>query len=254
MKRLASVATLLFSLNLMSMSTLFQSAKRVGSRPLRTPYNSSTFGKTHFIRGYSTPAQSPATVPKKEEIVLDQRPFIIDGSSTHLIDESRDAQSFFSSVHDITSIIVRVIDTATAILEIAAFTFTHPEIADAVIAARKKGVDVSVIMDAAKMQDPYSKAQKLIDNDISVWQYDPSLRPNYKKKNGYDPLMHHKSILVDNNLVVTGSSNLTKSAQKDNIENINLLRDPQTIKEHREEMKRLKSYCKECKKDVAAKA
>jgi phosphatidylserine/phosphatidylglycerophosphate/cardiolipin synthase-like enzyme len=251
MKRLVSIATLLFSLNLMSMSSLFQSAKRVGSRKTQTSYNSSTFGKTHFIRGYSTPAY-PAAVPKKEEIVLDQRPFIVDGSSAHLIDESRSSQSFFSSIHDITSIIVQVIDTATAVLEIAAFTLTHPEITDAIIAARKKGVDVSVVMDSGKLKDPYSKAQKLIDNDVSVWQYDPSLRPDYKSKS-YDPLMHHKIILTDDR-VVTGSANHTKAAQKDNMENILLAKDPQTVEEYRQEMKRLKSYCKKCKKDGAPKA
>jgi phosphatidylserine/phosphatidylglycerophosphate/cardiolipin synthase-like enzyme len=249
MKRLMSIVMLLFAFNLMSMSALFQSGKRVGSRKI---YNSSALGRTHFIRGYSAPVQ-PATLPEKKEILLDQRPFIIQGSSAHLIDESRKSQTFFSSIHDITSIILAVINAATSILEIAAFTLTHPEITDAIIAARKKGVDVSVIMDPGKLKDPYSKAQKLIDNDISVWKYDPMLRPNYKKKNGYDPLMHHKIILADDK-VVTGSANLTRAAQKDNMENIHLMSDEQDVEEYRQEMKRLKSYCKECKKDDGVKA
>lgn len=247
MKQLMPVVMLLFSFNVMGMNVL---GKRVGS--IKT-YNPNTFGRTHFIRGYSAPAQLPTPLPKKEKIIIDQRPPIIDGSSAHLIDESRKSQTFFSSIHDITSIILQVINAATSILEIAAFTLTHPEITDAIIAARKKGVDVSVIMDPGKMKDPYSKAQKLIDNDISVWQYDPMLRPNYKKKNGYDPLMHHKIILADKR-VVTGSANLTKAAQKDNIENIYLTEDEQDVEEYRQEMKRLKSYCKECKKEVPAKS
>ncbi len=246
MKRLMPIITLLFSLNVMGMHVL---GKRVGS--IKT-YNPHTFGRTHFIRGYSAPAQlSP--LPKKE-IIIDQRPPIIDESSVHLIDESRLVQSFCSLEHNLSSIVLSVLERAEKTINLAAFSLTDKRIADQLIAAHKRGVDVCVIMDPGNMKQAYSKGQNLIDNGVSVWRYDPTLRSINKKKNTYEELMHLKWLIVDDKLI-EGSANFTKAAQDGyNVEGITMCRCPQLVQERRRLFNRLKSYCRECKKDVPAKA
>lgn len=204
------------------------------------------FGKTHFIVGYENPPQELSN-NATQQILVNQKPFIVDGSSAHLIDESRNTQSFFTSIHEVTSIILYLLEQAQKSITVAAFALTDVRIADALINAHKRGVVVYIIVDGNKAKDRYSKVQKLVTSNLEVWCYDPSLRPHYKKKDWSDPLMHHKCFVIDN-VVITGSYNATKAAQADNIENINILRDPHAVEEHRQEFTRLKTYCKRCKK------
>lgn len=209
---------------------------------LNTPRN---FGTTHFIVGYDT--KDASTISDSPKILVNEVDPIINGSSTHLIDASRQTQSFFTTIHDITSIILKLIEQAEKSITIAIFSLTDTRIADALLAAHKKGVAVTIIIDAGKMKERYSKTKKLVDNGISVWYYDHTLRPYYQKREWADPLMHHKCIVIDDKLVITGSANGTRASQLDNIENINILRDPLAVEEHCQEFIRLKKYCVKCK-------
>ena len=85
----------------------------------------------------------------------------------------------------------------------------------------------------------------LISAHVPVWYYKPTLNPNYKRKGLSDPLMHHKLIIGDD-FVITGSANFTKAGQKDNIENIHVIRDRETVDENHAEFERLKKYCVRC--------
>ena len=213
--------------------------------------NAPNFGKTHFIEGYDSLLS--VSIPELKTPIVNEKPFIIDSSSAHLIDSSRQTQSFFTTIHDIPSIILELINQAQESISVEAFSLTDVRIADALIAAHKRGVKVSVIMDESKMKERHSKSQKLINNGICVMCYDCSLRSNYKKKDWSEPLMHHKCIQFDGKTVITGSANLTKAAGADNMETITLVRDPLTVEEHRQEFKRLKEWCRECLKQQAAK-
>lgn len=239
MKRIWFILALCFALPVLSDS----SVENV-QLCFNTPQN--TFGKTHFIVGYEPSAQVSVS-HHQSSIIVNDKPFIIDGSSVHLIDTSRHTQSFFTTVHDIASIILKMLEEAEKSITLAAYSLTDKRIADALIAAHKRGIHVCVIVDGGKKQERYSKAQKLVNSGISVWCYDCALRPNYKKKEWSEPLMHHKCFVIDD-AVITGSANATKAAQFDNIENINILRDPHAVEEHRQEFTRLKKFCKECKK------
>lgn len=257
MKQIFSILILFFSVDAMSMSRVLQPTKiapKTMHGYLQKPRN---FGVTHFILGYKKPALLAQSLPievtekKQTKLVLDTKPLIMAGGSAHLIDKTRRIQPFFSLIHDITSIILAVLAQAEKDIKIAAFSLTDGRIASELLAAHKRGIDVCIILDAGNMKQPYSKGQKLVDNGIPVWCYNPSLRPNYKKRNGYEPLMHHKCIIVDDILII-GSANSTRAAQRDNIENINIVRDPETEEEYRKEFERLKTYCVKCKLQVTA--
>jgi len=247
MKRLLGLLLLFFSVDAVSMSRVFEPSRRIASRNTQLSFNTPrNFGTTHFIAGYKNPQNSVVEGAEKKQVFFDDRPPIIGASSAHLLDKARQTQSFFTTIHDISSIILTIISESKENIDVEAFSLTDKRITDALIAAHKRGVRVRVIMDAGNMKQPYSKAQRLIDNGIAVCSYNPQLRPNYKKKSAYEPLMHHKCIVADG-VVITGSANATRAAQRDNIENITILRDPQTVQEHRQEFERLKTYCDECK-------
>jgi phosphatidylserine/phosphatidylglycerophosphate/cardiolipin synthase-like enzyme len=195
----------------------------------------SNFGTTHFIRGYACKKDINPYFEKKNVVSYIEP--IINGSSVHLLDESRSVQSFFPSVHNVLSIIIHILSQAKKSIYIAAFALTDNRISKELIEAHKKGIDVSVIMDASNVKQPYSKGQMLVDNKISVKCYDPTLRDNYKKKQ-FTPLMHRKCCIVDRKIVITGSTNFTRAAEN-NAEDINVIRCKDTVYEQITEYERM---------------
>lgn len=196
----------------------------------------SNFGTTHFIRGYK---YTKDIRPKfKKKIVAYDREPIINGSSVHLLDESRTVQSFFPSVHNIPSIVEYILAQAEDSIRIAAFALTDKRISEQLIKAHEKGIDVSVIMDAANIQQPYSKGHMLAEHKISVKYYDPQWGHTCKKKQ-FKPLMHRKCCIVDGKILITGSTNFTRAGLTNNAEDINVIRCKDTIDEQMDEYERL---------------
>jgi phosphatidylserine/phosphatidylglycerophosphate/cardiolipin synthase-like enzyme len=196
----------------------------------------STFGTTHFIMGYHENHKN--NVPKKENKKLTSRKK--QNSVCELIDCNRVSQPFFTTKHNLSPILLEVMGNAKKCLYIAAFSLTDPRIVDCIIDAYNKGIDVWVLTDANNMKQSHSKIDFLVSKNVPVWYYKP-------KKNGlFDPCMHHKFMIVDNEMVITGSANLTKAGQRINAENINILRDQATIKDYLEERERLKPSSVKC--------
>lgn len=229
MKRWLLFSTLCISIPAMSMQHILKSTKSVKPRNIRTCFNASnSIGKTHFIvnnghsRGYSQFQPIPPSAYQQIRLT----------------------KSLFAPNDDILAEISKTLSQAQKKIEIAAFCLTDARVANQLIDAQKRGVDVCVIMDAGNMKNNYSKAQKLIDNGITVLRYDPSLRPNYKKGN-YERIMHLKWIIADD-VLVTGSANLTRSAVA-NVESIVVISCPQEVADHRRAFQDLKQYCVTCK-------
>ena len=210
------------------------------------------FGTTHFIVGYRG-----KIVPKKElkkHRLARKQSMLLDGTS--LIDKNRVSQSFFTTIHDLSSILSELISQTNKRLYIAAFILTDSRIVDAITQACQRGVDVRIITDASNMRGTHSKIQDLVEQNVSVSYYKPSLHPEYKKKGLTDPLMHHK-LMIGDDFVVTGSANLTKAGltkagKTANMENITILRDKETIKEYLAEFERLIKFCNKCMPETRA--
>jgi phosphatidylserine/phosphatidylglycerophosphate/cardiolipin synthase-like enzyme len=57
--------------------------------------------------------------------------------------------------------------------------------------------------------------------------------------------MHHKTIIIDDALVITGSYNFTKSAEKSNDENLLMIRSPQLATQALAEYTRVRTQAEE---------
>ncbi len=97
----------------------------------------------------------------------------------------------------------------------AVYMFTDNLIAQALINAKKRGVDVKIIVDNATMDYEYGKGTLLKENGIDVYVFSTE----GKKAKFGTPLMHNKFALLDSQ-VWTGSFNWTKSANQRNQENV----------------------------------
>lgn len=135
---------------------------------------------------------------------------IVDGA--HFTDGTVVKSYFSPTDHARANAVVPLIDAATATLDIAMFYFTSQEIADAILAARSRGVAVRMILDAGGAGNVYSKHPLLCAAGIAV------------KTENWGGKSHSKWAVADAGRagaasVVFGSMNWTSAGDDDNDEN-----------------------------------
>jgi phosphatidylserine/phosphatidylglycerophosphate/cardiolipin synthase-like enzyme len=95
----------------------------------------------------------------------------------------------------------RFIRTASRSIKIALFTFTHAGLCEEVIAAKRRGVEVKIVLDQHSSLGASAKVVKqLAEAGI------PLLLSRGVQ------LLHHKFLLIDDELLICGSANWTKAA------------------------------------------
>ncbi len=119
----------------------------------------------------------------------------------------------FSRVEICQDDIVTAIDRARTRVYIMVFIFTADAIADALIRARDRGVEVKVIVDDEQAWIRGSEFQRLKDAGINI------------RTDNREGLMHHKVVIIDGEIVITGSYNFSYSAEDRNDENVLIIRD-----------------------------
>jgi phosphatidylserine/phosphatidylglycerophosphate/cardiolipin synthase-like enzyme len=97
--------------------------------------------------------------------------------------------------------LLSLIHNAQQTIKIAMFTWTHPQITNAVINAQRRGVQVEVVIDATSGRGASQHAFEKMRNE--GLQVSLSLGPE---------LLHHKFAWVDNTILVNGSANWTRAA------------------------------------------
>lgn len=113
--------------------------------------------------------------------------------------------------------IVNHIKAAKHEILVQAYSFTSPEIGDALIEAHKKipKVKVQIILDKSNEHDKHSIVEKMLAYKVPVW-YDKS-----------HSIAHNKVMIFDHEEVETGSANYTKAMRHSNAENCLFIRDKQ---------------------------
>lgn len=145
---------------------------------------------------------------------------------------------FFSPKDDIETKLIDKINIAKNRIYAAIYMLTDKEIAQSLIDAKKRGVDVQVVTDISCFESKFGKMKLLQDNGISVFVFKPS-----GNKNKYqNELMHNKFALIDS-ILCTGSFNWTISANRRNQENIIFMDDETTLQKYEKKFEELKKIC-----------
>lgn len=124
-------------------------------------------------------------------------------------------EAYFSPKGGLAYKLIDEINGAKKSVHAAIFSFTLNQVAEALVQAHRKGVEVKLVMD----QHQGSKAQRGI--------YERLRREGvmaYKSAN--KALMHNKYAILDGQTVVTGSFNWTRNAEERNNENLLIIRLP----------------------------
>ena len=119
--------------------------------------------------------------------------------------------------------IVKVIDASHSEVLVQAYGFTHNAIAQAIIRAHQRGVKVSVLLDQ-KSDHTNRYVVDLFNNGQIMMRQD-----------GKHAIAHNKVMVIDENIVITGSFNFTNSAETRNAENFLILKSPTLANRYKEE-------------------
>ena len=133
-------------------------------------------------------------------------------SSPSVVNGTGTIEVAFSPSGGATDAVVKAIGEAKKTIKVQAYSFTSTPIAKALLSAKTKGVDVQIILDKSQESEQYSSLKFFTNNNIPV------------KIDSDFQIAHNKVIIIDDVNVVTGSFNFTKSAEKNNAENVLIIR------------------------------
>ncbi len=118
--------------------------------------------------------------------------------------------------------ICSLVENAKSEILVSAFYLTNQNIANSLILAKQNGAKIYIVLDAVGASNPKSKHKILRNAGIKLKV------ENYGGKN------HEKNILIDNKILISGSSNFSKSGYARNDENTLIITDFAISKNYRE--------------------
>jgi TonB family protein len=138
---------------------------------------------------------------------------IVFSPSLTLPQESPPTWEVYYSPHGgCTDAIIRDLGKAKTSILVQAYFFTSSPVAKALLNAHKRGVKVEVILDKSQKTQKYSSADFLVNSGVRTYI------------DSAHPIAHNKVMIIDGEMVITGSFNFTKAAE-DNAENLLVIRD-----------------------------
>jgi phosphatidylserine/phosphatidylglycerophosphate/cardiolipin synthase-like enzyme len=134
---------------------------------------------------------------------------------------------YFSPDDDVEDRIDDVLRRAEKSIDFMVFTFTSDVLSETILARARAGVEVSGVIEWDQASNPGSDYERLRRAGLDV-------RLDSNPRN-----MHHKVIIIDDSIVITGSYNFSRSAEENNDENVLILYDVKVSQEYLLEFKRI---------------
>ncbi|WP_339046869.1 phospholipase D family protein [Candidatus Mesenet endosymbiont of Phosphuga atrata] len=140
----------------------------------------------------------------------------------------------FTPGQNCTEEIVNMLNNAKNSILLQAYQFTSEPIVNGVIEAKRRGIEIQVILDKSQVKHKYSMVvvRELLSNKIPVWI------------DSKPAIAHNKVMVIDNHKVITGSFNFTAAAQKRNTENLLAIDDAEVAKKYTENWYKRKKQSK----------
>ena len=128
-----------------------------------------------------------------------------------------EVEVYFSPDDHVLQRLLSLVAAAEESIEFLAFTFTSDPLAEALIARSADGVRVRGVMERGQVNSSGGEFGNLVLAGL-----DFQLDANQNK-------MHHKVILIDGEIVVTGSYNFSRNAEEKNDENVLIFQVPRCL-------------------------
>jgi phosphatidylserine/phosphatidylglycerophosphate/cardiolipin synthase-like enzyme len=119
--------------------------------------------------------------------------------------------------------VLREVKAARREVLVLAYSFSSKPIAEALIAAKTRGVQVDIILDRSNEQESYSDLPLFLEQGLA-----PLIDAQHA-------IAHNKVMIIDQRTLLTGSFNYTHQAEGENAENLLVVKGhPELICSYRE--------------------
>jgi len=133
----------------------------------------------------------------------------------------------FSPAGRCSTLLINLFNNAKKSIYVLIYSFTLDDVADALIEASRRGVDVKIVIESDNAYSRGSEYTRLLENGIAV----------RLDSNPYQ--MHHKVAIIDGEIVITGSMNWSFSGDTRNDENIIVIEDRDVAARYLNEFNRI---------------
>jgi phosphatidylserine/phosphatidylglycerophosphate/cardiolipin synthase-like enzyme len=140
---------------------------------------------------------------------------------------------YFSPKGGCMDAVVREIKHARHEILVQAYSFTADPLTYGLIEAKKRGVDVKVLLDKSNEKESYSDLRIFLENDLI-----PLVDAEHA-------IAHNKVMIIDQKVLITGSYNFTNQAEHENAENLLVIKGhPELVRAYRQNFESHKAHCK----------
>jgi phosphatidylserine/phosphatidylglycerophosphate/cardiolipin synthase-like enzyme len=150
---------------------------------------------------------------------LDEQVVTVNGSRIVVIFTSEDPA--------LENAIVPIVKSATKSIRFLAFSFTDYPLADTMSQRFKAGVDVAGVFEKVGSETDAAELRTLMCRSVPV------------KQDGNSGFLHHKVIVVDEQIVITGSLNFSTNAEESNDENVIIIDNAEIARLYLQEFERV---------------
>lgn len=129
--------------------------------------------------------------------------------------------------------IVQELHKARREILVQAYSLSADPLTSALVEAKKRGVNVEILLDRSNESERHSDLKVLLDQ---------GLHPLIDAEHA---MAHNKVVVIDHAVVVTGSYNFTNQAETENAENLVIVKgNPEVVKKYRENFLAHKAHSK----------
>lgn len=134
---------------------------------------------------------------------------------------------YFSPDEDAERRLVELIADSEERIDFLAYVLTSDPISEELLASAGRGIEVRGVVEASQADQTGSDYVRMLESGLEV------------RRDSNPKSMHHKVILIDDSIVVTGSYNFSRSAKERNDENLIIVHSPELASEFRGEFERI---------------
>jgi phosphatidylserine/phosphatidylglycerophosphate/cardiolipin synthase-like enzyme len=143
------------------------------------------------------------------------------------------AQAHFSPKGGCTDVIVAELKKARREVLVLAYSFTSRPVAQALVDAKLRGVNVELVLDHSNEKEKYTDLPFFLEQGLH-----PVIDAEH-------PIAHNKVMIIDGRTLLTGSFNFTHQAEQDNAENLLVLKGhPELVRAYRQNFASHKAHAR----------
>jgi phosphatidylserine/phosphatidylglycerophosphate/cardiolipin synthase-like enzyme len=137
----------------------------------------------------------------------------------------------FTRAAPVAEAIERLVSSTSVSIAAALYRLNSPRLGHALEEALRRGVRIRLLLDRNKYAESPLTREWVANRRMPV-------RLLYGR-HGQGSKMHHKFVILDAQIVLTGSYNWTLESEEQNYESLVILRDPQVVESHAREFEAL---------------